>query len=263
MSRQPAATLIQSRENALIKDLRRLAQDSGAYRKQGRVWLEGDHLCRAALARGVQPAMAVVAESLWPQVPLEWVQGAGKCVVLADALFAEISGLESPARIGFLMDWQATAAIRAGVATVVLDRVQDAGNVGSILRSAAAFGFAQIVALKGTAALWSQKVLRAGMGAHFGLHLVEAASAEDLAALELPLVVTSSHQGELIQQAALPWPCAWALGHEGQGVGEALMQQAALHVRIGQPGGEESLNVAAAAAICLHASSVSAGLRQG
>lgn len=263
MSRQPAATSIQSRDNALVKDLRRLAQDSGAYRKQGRVWLEGDHLCRAALARGMQPAVAVVAESFWPQVPLEWVQGAGKCVVLSDAVFAEVSGLESPARIGFLMDWQASAAVRAGVATVVLDRVQDAGNVGSILRSAAAFGFGQIVALKGTAALWSQKVLRAGMGAHFGLHLVESASSEDLNALGLPLIVTSSHQGELIQSAALPWPCAWAMGHEGQGVGEALMQQAAQHVRIGQPGGEESLNVAAAAAICLHASSVSAGSRQG
>ncbi|MCB4785747.1 MULTISPECIES: TrmH family RNA methyltransferase [Delftia] len=263
MSRQPAATLIQSRDNVLVKDLRRLVQDSGAYRKQGRVWLEGDHLCRAALARGMQPSVAVVAESFWPLVPLEWVQGAGKCVVLADALFAEVSGLESPARIGFLMDWQASAVIRAGVATVVLDRVQDAGNVGSILRSAAAFGFSQVVALKGTAALWSQKVLRAGMGAHFGLQLVESASPEDLDALGLPLIVTSSHQGELIHNAALPWPCAWAMGHEGQGVGEALMQRAAQHVRIGQPGGEESLNVAAAAAICLHASSVSAGSRQG
>ncbi len=263
MSRQPAATLIQSRDNVLVKDLRRLAQDSAAYRKQGRIWLEGDHLCRAALARGVRPEMAIVAESFWPQVPVEWVQDAGRCVVLADALFSEVSALESPARIGFLMEWVPAAALRSGVATVVLDRVQDAGNVGSILRSAAAFGFGQVVALKGTAALWSQKVLRAGMGAHFGLHLVESVSAGDLAGLELPLIVTSSHQGELIQDAALPWPCAWAMGHEGQGVGEALMQQAALHVRIGQPGGEESLNVAAAAAICLHASSVSVGSRQG
>ena len=95
------------------------------------------------------------------------------------------------------------------------------------------------------------------MGAHFGLQLVESASPEDLDALGLPLIVTSSHQGELIQNAALPWPCAWAMGHEGQGVGEELlMQRAAQHVRIGQPGGEESLNVAAAAAICLHASSL-------
>ncbi|MDR0225346.1 MAG: RNA methyltransferase [Burkholderiaceae bacterium] len=263
MSRSSDATLIQSRDNALVKDLRRLAQDSAAYRKQGRVWLEGDHLCRAALARGLRPLVVVVAESFWPQVPDEWREGAGKTVVLADALFSEVSGLESPARIGYLMEWQAGAALRPGVATVVLDRVQDAGNVGSILRSAAAFGFGQVVALKGTAALWSQKVLRAGMGAHFGLHLVEAAAAEDLEALGLPLVVTSSHQGELIQRADLPWPCAWAMGHEGQGVCRALMDRATLSVRIGQPGGEESLNVAAAAAICLHASSVSAGSRQG
>jgi TrmH family RNA methyltransferase len=138
----------------------------------------------------------------------------------------------------------------------VLDRVQDAGNVGSILRSAGAFGFKQIIALKGTAALWSPKVLRAGMGAHFGLKLVEGLEADALEALAVPLVVTSSHQGALLQDQKLPFPCAWAMGHEGQGVGPALLARAALSVRIGQPGGEESLNVAAAAAICLHASSI-------
>jgi TrmH family RNA methyltransferase len=74
----------------------------------------------------------------------------------------------------------------------------------------------------------------------------------------VPIVVTSSHQGALIHQQQLPWPCAWALGHEGQGIGAALAARAALAVRIAQPGGEESLNVAAAAAICLHASAVGA-----
>ena len=136
----------------------------------------------------------------------------------------------------------------------VLDRLQDAGNVGSILRSAAAMGFAQVLALKGTAALWSPKVLRAGMGAHFGLHLVEGLSVDDLGALKVPLLVTSSHEGDFLHQARLPWPCAWVLGHEGQGVNAALQAMASQSVRIAQPGGEESLNVAAAAAICLHAS---------
>lgn len=253
----PAVTLIQSRDNSFVKELRRLSQDSTAYRKQGRVWLEGDHLCRAALARGLRPAVAVFAESFWPQVPAEWAHPAGRVVVLADALFADISGLESPARMGYLLEWQPAQVLQPGQATVVLDCVQDAGNVGSILRSAAAFGFAQVVALKGTAALWSQKVLRAGMGAHFGLQLVEAVDASALDALAVPLIVTSSHQGALIQHQVLPWPCAWAMGHEGQGVGEAVQARAQLQVRIGQPGGEESLNVAAAAAICLHASALS------
>lgn len=251
-------TAIHSRDNAFVKELRKLSHDSTAYRKQGQVWLEGDHLCRAALARGLRPKVAVFAESFWPQVPAEWAQAADKVVVLADALFADISGLESPARMGYLLEWLPGQAPQAGLATVVLDRVQDAGNVGSILRSAAAFGFLQVVAFKGTAALWSQKVLRAGMGAHFGLHLVESVDVDALDALQVPLIVTSSHQGKLIQHTALPWPCAWAMGHEGQGVGPAVEARAALQVRIGQPGGEESLNVAAAAAICLHASALSA-----
>ncbi|MET1117088.1 MAG: RNA methyltransferase [Comamonas sp.] len=250
-------TPIHSRDNSFVKELRKLSHDSTAYRKQGRVWLEGDHLCRAALARGLRPQIAVFAESFWPQVPAEWAAAAEKVVVLADALFADVSGLESPARMGYLLEWQPGLEPLPGHATVVLDRVQDAGNVGSILRSAAAFGFTQVVALKGTAALWSQKVLRAGMGAHFGLHLVEGVEASALEALQVPLIVTSSHQGKLIQHTDLPWPCAWAMGHEGQGVGPAVEALAALQVRIGQPGGEESLNVAAAAAICLHASALS------
>ena len=249
-------TEISSRDNAFIKELRRLSRESGMYRKLGYAWLEGDHLCRAALTRGLQPKVAVFSKSFWPQVPMEWAQAASKIVVIDDALFADISGLESPARMGYVMPWSADVQVLTGVATVVLDRVQDAGNVGSILRSASAFGFAQIIAMKGTAALWSQKVLRAGMGAHFALHLVEGVEPEVLQQLKVPLLVTSSHRGALIHQATLPWPCAWAMGHEGQGVGEAVEALAAQHVRIAQPGGEESLNVGAAAAICLHASAV-------
>jgi TrmH family RNA methyltransferase len=144
--------------------------------------------------------------------------------------------------------------IEAGIASVVLDRLQDAGNVGSILRSAAALGVGQVVALKGTAALWSPKVLRAGMGAHFALRLVESAQAEALDELAVPLVATSSHALLALDEAALPRPCAWVFGHEGQGVADELLARCALTVRIPQPGGEESLNVAAAAAICLYES---------
>ncbi|AQZ98749.1 rRNA methyltransferase [Comamonas kerstersii] len=251
-------TEISSRDNAFVKELRRLSRESGMYRKLGHVWLEGDHLCRAALTRGLTPKVAVFSKSFWPLAPVEWAQAASKVIVLDDALFADISGLESPARMGYILPWQADTAILPEAPTVVLDRVQDAGNVGSILRSASAFGFKQIIAMKGTAALWSQKVLRAGMGAHFALHLVEGVGPEALQQLKVPLLVTSSHRGGLIHASTLPWPCAWAMGHEGQGVGEAVEALAAQHVRIAQPGGEESLNVGAAAAICLHASALSA-----
>lgn len=245
---------ISSRDNALLKDLRRLAQDSTAYRKQGRVWLEGDHLCSAALQRGATPELAVFAESYWPDVPTHWARAAVRNVVVSDALFSGLSSLESPARMGFVMTLPAQALLQAQMPSVVLDGLQDAGNVGAILRSAAAFGFTQVLAIKGTAALWAPKVLRAGMGAHFGLRLLEGMEPPDVHALGIPLLTTSSHQGEFLHQLDLPWPCAWVLGHEGQGVSQALAQLASHAVRIIQPGGEESLNVASAAAICLHAS---------
>ena len=247
---------ITSRDNPLLKELRKVAQDNTAYRKAERFWVEGDHLCSAALARGVKPAVAMYSESFWPLAPAGYAQAAIKNIVIPDGLFRELSGLESPTNVGFVIDLPIDVALQPLAPTVILDRVQDAGNVGSILRSAGAFGFRQILALKGTAALWSPKVLRAGMGAHFGLTLLEGLTLEDVQALQVPVVVTSSHRGDLIQNLKLPRPCAWAMGHEGQGVCADLMQRATLHVRIGQPGGEESLNVAAAAAICLHASSL-------
>jgi TrmH family RNA methyltransferase len=252
---------IDSPENGLIKQLRRLAEQSTAYRKLGQFWIEGDHLCRAALERKLTPAVAVLAQSFASSASAGWVQVATKTVVVPDALFDAISGLKSSARVGFLLDLPAKSSPQQGLATVVLDRVQDAGNVGSILRSAAAFGFKQVLSLKGSAALWSPKVLRAGMGAHFGLDLVEGLDPSEVMSLGVPLVVTSSHHGELLQDHVLPWPCCWAFGHEGQGLGDALLARADLSVRIGQPGGEESLNVAAAAAICLHASAVSETVR--
>lgn len=252
-------SVITSRDNPLLKELRKLSTDNTAYRKAGRFWIEGDHLCRAALQRGVRPAALVVSESFWPLARVEYAQAAPKNIVISDAMFRELSGLESPAPMGFVVDLPPAEGVKAGIASVILDRVQDAGNVGSILRSAGAFGFRQVLALKGTAALWSPKVLRAGMGAHFGLSLAEGLELSDLDALNLPLVVTSSHQGDLLQNLALPHPCAWAMGHEGQGVCAELVARATVFARIGQPGGEESLNVAAAAAICLHASSLKMG----
>lgn len=251
--------VITSRENTLVKRLRQLAQDPAAYRKQGQVWLEGDHLCRALLTRGGVPAMLVCTPDQQLAVQAWGLPSSVRTVLLSTELMRHISGLASPANMAFVLDLPAGRQLQPDAPTVVLDRLQDPGNAGSILRSAAAFGFRQVVALKGTAALWAPKVLRAGMGAHFGLHLVEGCTADDLTTLRVPLLATSSHQGDWLHRAQLPWPCAWLMGHEGQGVSDILMARAAQTVRIAQPGGEESLNVAAAAAICLHASAVQVG----
>ncbi|MBW8828636.1 MAG: RNA methyltransferase [Burkholderiales bacterium] len=245
---------ITSRDNPLLVRLRKLAGDPGAYRKLGEVWIEGDHLCAALLERGGNASHAVVTELAWDQPRYrELASRADTVLVVPQALMNGLSALESSAPIGFVVSWQGAGTLQNDAPTIVLDRLQDAGNVGTILRSASAFGFTQVIAIKGTAALWSPKVLRAGMGAHFGLRLVEGA--ESLQGLDLPLLAASSHAAQAIHEAHLPWPCAWVMGHEGQGVSGALMNQCTTTLRIPQPGGEESLNVSAAAAICMYESS--------
>lgn len=255
---------IQSKDNPLLKRIRRLAGEPTFYREAGEIWLEGEHLCRAALDRGWTPHLMVISrEARARQAYLPLLTRSPKLVIVADGLFRGLSDLESPTGLGCLLEWTATHPVQRGLRTVVLDRVQDAGNVGTIMRSAAAFGFQQVVALSGTAALGSGKVLRSGMGAHFGLRCVEGVDGAQLSKLGVPLLATSSHVGQLVSQIELPDPCAWVFGHEGQGVSEALMQACSMTLRIAQPGGEESLNVAAAAAICLYESALRRGVPVG
>ena len=246
---------IASRDNPLLVQLRKVAADPAGYRKHGVVWIEGEHLCSAFVARGGTVPQAVITDAAWQQPAMRRLaEAAAQVAIVPRALMAGVSTLESPAPIGYAVPWVGGATVDAHAPSVVLDRLQDAGNVGNILRSASAFGFTQILAIRGTAALWSPKVLRAGMGAHFGLRLVEAIDESALDALKLPLLATGSHAAGAIHEAALPWPCAWVLGHEGQGVSAALLARCRLALRIPQPGGEESLNVASAAAVCLYES---------
>ncbi len=256
---------ITSRDNPRFALIRRLCKEPAAYRKRdkdgkpGQVWLEGDHLLRARLARGGALATVVLTPAAWQHDPLrDLAVQAQQVLLLTDALFAVLSSLPSPAAIGALIDRPATVAPRDALDTVILDRVQDAGNVGSILRSAAALGVAQVVAMPGCAALWSPKVLRAAMGAHFALRLCESTPVAELDHLKMPWLATGSHPSgpgtRLLHETALPSPCAWVFGHEGQGIAAEVAARCSMALRIAQPGGEESLNVAAAAAICLHES---------
>ncbi len=263
--------IITSQSNPLIKELRRLCSDGAAYRKTGRAWIEGEHLCEAASGKGLKAEIAVISEKKLHLAQMECARSAIKTIVISDALMQSISGLESASGIALVLALPQETAIDQSARSVILDRLQDPGNAGSILRSAAAFGFEQIIALSGSAALWSPKVLRAGMGAHFSLRIVEGASLDKLLGFKYPLAVTSSHRGQYLHELQAQYPIsknerlthnprallpdfAWIFGHEGQGVSQELEAMAHSYVRIAQPGGQESLNVAAAAAICLHAS---------
>ncbi|MEN9543191.1 MAG: hypothetical protein RLZZ598_24, partial [Pseudomonadota bacterium] len=124
---------ISARDNPLLQRVRKLGSDPGAYRKEGLVWLEGDHLVRAALARGRPLANLLLSESAWGDPALRHLamQTGARAAIVADTLMRGLSTLESAAPIGALLALSSERPpILKGVASVVLDRLQDAGNVG-------------------------------------------------------------------------------------------------------------------------------------
>ncbi len=252
---------VTSRDNPHFKALKKAATHNNAYRQTGWVWLEGDHLCRAAVARSAQVLEWVISDDYLHIASeskhfdaINLVVKKHGATVLPKPLMGQLCTQDLGAVVACRVAWPAAPAIQPTARSLVLDRVQDSGNVGAMLRSAAAFGYTQVLAVQGTAALWSPKVLRAAMGAHFGLHLHEGLSEADIVALApfTTLAATSSHAGRALHTTHLPPAHVWLMGNEGSGISPNLQRAASLHVKIAQPGGEESLNVAAAAAICMH-----------
>ncbi len=248
--------LIRSRDNPRFKALRRLATSTRERRKAGLALLDGMHLISAYRASGGMPEQLIISESRASAVeaaglaPGASAQGG---LVLSDSLFNDIAQVTAPTGIIALIRTPMPGSLpRTIERCVMLEDIQDAGNLGSILRSTAAAGIATALLSGGCAFAWSSKVLRAGMGAHFSLDIFDNV---DLAAavhrLSGRLLCTSGHARKSLYQADLRGPLAWVFGNEGAGVSAQLSAAAAEQLRIPMPGKTESLNVAAAAAICL------------
>ena len=248
---------ISSRDNPLFKELKHLASSSQVRRRAGRTLLEGVHLCDAYLHYHGAPSMCVVSESATVNqevVPIvvQCDTGSSQCVVLPDAMYQALSQVEHGIGLLFVIDTPQLLLPDVLIgSSVLLDNLQDPGNLGSILRSAAAAGIDTVFCSSTTAFTWSPKVLRAGMGAHFLLKIFENV---DLAPLirsaTVPVLATSSHAKQRVYDVDLTKPVAWLFGHEGQGVSDALLALATQQVAIPHLGAMESLNVAASAAVC-------------
>jgi len=245
--------LITSRDNALYKELKHLATSSQARRKSASTILDGVHLCQSYLEHHGQPIWCVVNEisQHHPEI-VQLLSKAEHQLILADTLYQSLSQVEHGIGIFFVIPIQKLQVPEVITQTaVMLDNLQDPGNLGSLLRSAAAAGISQIYCGVETVSAWSPKVLRAGMGAHFVLEIYE--QVDLLATLHnstLPVLATSSHASQTIYDCALNQPVIWLFGHEGHGISEELMRCATGQVSIPHLGKIESLNVAASAAIC-------------
>lgn len=245
--------LIQSRDNAFFKSLKRLAESGRERRKTGKTLLDGVHLVEAYEAALGPVETLIVGESALATGEIAAYVAGRDGVLLADSLLRDLGLVDTPSGLLAVvaMPTQLVAVDREKDA-ILLDGIQDPGNVGTLLRTAAAAGITQVLLAPGCAAAWSPKVLRAGQGAHFVLAIHEEA---DLAAFMADYrgttAVTCLEQATSLYAADWTGPLAWLFGAEGQGVRPALIAAANLKIRIPMPGAVESLNVAAAAAICL------------
>lgn len=248
---------ITSRDNPLYKELKLLATSSQARRKAGRTLLDGVHLCEVYLDQAGPPSLCVISESARQLQEVDALLARCEarrihCLMLPDALYQAVSQVENGVGVLFVVETPKEDMPRQlNRSAVLLDNLQDPGNMGSILRSAAAAGIEQVFCSKGTVFAWSPKVLRAGMGAHFLLRIFENADLQALLAnASVPVLATSSHASQRVFDLDLSHPVAWLFGHEGQGVSAELLAGATHQVAIPHLGKVESLNVAASAAIC-------------
>ena len=247
---------VTSRENPAYKEMARLVGSGQVRKKEGMSVLDGAHLVAAFLdsGRGVE-AMMVNAAGLADAEIAKLVERSpgARVTLLSDALFKSISTVESPTGVIALVKTPVGKAAPGDAKLVLLlEDIQDPGNVGTLLRSAAAAGAGHVMLSSGCAFAWSPKVLRAAMGAHFALEIVEGVDlAAWIAAYRGISVALSGQAAKSLYDLDLAKPCALLVGNEGAGLSPALESSATVRAKIPMPGRVESLNAGTAGSIAL------------
>lgn len=247
---------ITSRENPLFRELLLVAGSARERRRREASLIEGVHLCDAYLRRHGQPLRTVVSEDALDHREVRALLGAlaQEPVVLSRALFHALSAVEHGVGVAMLIETP-RPPLPATIETdaVYLDRLQDPGNVGTILRTCAAAGVTRVITAPHTAWCWSPKVLRAAMGAHFHLDVHEAVPWEAVAQrLRVEVRATAASASATLWDADLRAPALWLFGREGSGLAPELLGASTLTVSIPQSAAVESLNVGVAAALCMY-----------
>ena len=241
--------MIISKDNPAIKELKRLLEKPK--RGDSTIVLEGIHLAQAYFATGGAAQRIWVAQSALDNLEIQTLINGKAYDVMSDALFRSLSTLVQGNSILCEIAKPVAQLSNAAVNAVLLDGVQDAGNLGSILRSAAAAGVREVYLNNACVNPYAPKVLRAAVGAHFSINIIDGVDLYDvIQTLKTPVFATDLNATNSIYQTDLSQPCAWLMGSEGAGVAAELLQAASQTVIIPMQSGE-SLNVAAATAVCL------------
>ena len=246
--------LITSKNNPSLKTLQGLLSESRLRKKHQQTVLEGTHLLQNLLASHLTPVQVIISDSSHTYPEIAELLSALKdtpVLTVSDGLYKQLRTLGTSLPIMAIIDTPMPAIAPVTSDCLIIDGVQDTGNLGTLLRTAAATGFHKVLCTTTTASAWSPKTLRAGMAAHFSLTIYEQLDATSiLTNVKVPLFATSSHAKDTIFAHDLRAPLALVMGNEGQGVQPALLTVA---TTIALPQlGQESLNVAVAGSICLY-----------
>jgi TrmH family RNA methyltransferase len=250
--------VIQSTDNARLKELRKAFARPGRG-AQGRVGIEGPHLVEEALRAGLRVAAVFVARGAQGLIDALPLPPETEILLLPAKLLESALATETPQPIAALVEppeWSWDDALgqnRENI--VVLDGLQDPGNLGTILRSAEAFGATGVVSLPGTVSAWNPKAVRASAGSVFRVPLLAAGEREcieKLRAAGVRILATTVRDAEPADRVDLTGPVAFVIGNEGNGVAEELAAKADARITISCPGAVESLNAAVAASVLLY-----------
>ncbi len=258
------AKLIDSKNNPTFKHFLKIANG----REKKFCLLEGIHLCQEFLkkTRALKLQYAVFQSSalnkaihskteIANELKTLYESFSSQTVILADGLFKQLCEVHSPQGVLLIVEVVESklSEIALTESMVILDRLQDPGNLGTIIRTTVAAGIEHLVLSKDSVNPWSSKVLRSGQGAHFSLNIYTDCDLNTLIKkLQVPVYATAlNEQADSLYDSLLPINCAWLLGNEGQGVSVGLLEQATKQIFIPQSDKVESLNVAVACAVVL------------
>ena len=243
--------LIASPQNNQYKALKKLAESAADRREQGQTLLDGEHLIKAYLTTGGMPRLLIAAESALDQSLLAQLAHV-PVMHLTPRLFSALSPVKTPTGLMLLIDIPRAEPTQQPRFIVLLERIQDPGNLGAMLRNAAAAGVEAVYLSAECADAWSPKVLRGGMGAHFATQIIEQADLCAVARAFSGKVCSTTLRAELsLFDADLTGAVAFAVGNEGAGLSDELRIVAHDELFIPMPGRVESLNAAAALAVCV------------
>ena len=247
---------ITSADNPRFRALLKLAQSARERRTAGLSLLDGIHLVSAYAEHVGAPSEVVLSRSGAESAEVMQLLSslhAGTPLLLTDVLFRELSSVTTPTGILAVVPTpRLPVPERLTDASVWLEDIQDPGNLGSILRTAAAAAIPTVCLSAHSVHAWSPRVLRAGMGAHFALRIIEGADLRQLArGYSGRIIATAVGRGTSVFDARLTGDVALVFGNEGAGLSADWATLAHETVQIPMPGKTESLNVGAAAAVCL------------